>query len=207
MRKASPNFETSQWPSPVLTNSNDAPISHSQPLQPQPSPSKPEGGPTATVQPGLRVLVVDDDALTRTMMTRLLTRLGCNVSTAENGEIALEMVLSGHSGRFAVVFLDNQMPVMSGLSMVAKLRKAGRNDFVVGVTGNALLSDQEEYLEAGVDRCVLYLSLLFSSFRANGLIVFSRVLIKPVLERSLRSMLALASERLASSATDNVEPP
>jgi len=118
-------------------------------------------------------------------MTRLLTRLGCKVSTAENGEMALEMVLSGSGGRFAVVFLDNQMPVMSGLSMVAKLRKAGRKDFVVGVTGNALLSDQEEYLEAGVDR----------------------VLIKPVLERSLRSMLALASERLATSATENVEPP
>lgn len=89
-------------------------------------------------------------------MSRLLTRLGCTVSTAENGEIALEMVLNGFSGRFAVVFLDNQMPVMSGLSMVTKLRKAGRKDFVVGVTGNALLSDQEEYLEAGVDRCVLY---------------------------------------------------
>lgn len=158
MRKASPNSETSQWPSPVLTNSNDAPISHSQTPQPQLSPNKPEGGLT-TVQPGLRVLVVDDDALTRTMMTRLLTRLGCTVSTAENGEIALEMVLSGYSERFAVVFLDNQMPVMSGLSMVAKLRKAGRKDFVVGVTGNALLSDQEEYLEAGVDRWVLYLYL------------------------------------------------
>jgi CheY-like chemotaxis protein len=103
------------------------------------------------------VLVVDDDAMTRTMMSRLLTRLGCNVTTAENGEIALEMVLGG--GRFAVVFLDNQMPVMSGLSMVTKLREAGRKDFVVGVTGNALLLDQEEYLEAGVDRCVLRLSI------------------------------------------------
>jgi CheY-like chemotaxis protein len=98
------------------------------------------------------VLVVDDDQLTRTLMSRLLTRLGCKVSTAENGEIALDMLLSG-PGPFAVVFLDNQMPVMSGLSMVAKLRERGRSDFVVGVTGNALLSDQEEYLQAGVDRC------------------------------------------------------
>jgi osomolarity two-component system, sensor histidine kinase SLN1 len=105
------------------------------------------------------------------MMTRLLTRLGCNVSTAENGEIALEMVLNGYGGRFAVVFLDNQMPVMSGLSMVAKLRKAGRRDFVVGVTGNALLSDQEEYLEAGVDRyvlCLVSVSIVF-------LVLFERI--------------------------------
>lgn len=155
MPKASTNSATSQCPSPALTSSNDAPISQAQP-QPQSSPSRPGGLPT-TVQPGLRVLVVDDDAMTRTMMSRLLTRLGCNVTTAENGEIALEMVLGG--GRFAVVFLDNQMPVMSGLSMVTKLREAGRKDFVVGVTGNALLLDQEEYLEAGVDRCVLRLSI------------------------------------------------
>ena len=44
---------------------------------------------------------------------------------------------------------------------------------MVGVTGNALLSDQEEYLEAGVDRYVLYLYVL--PFRMNGLIVFKDV--------------------------------
>lgn len=154
MPKASSNSA-----SVTLTNSKGAPVSQAQ-LQLQLPPSRP-GGPPATVQPGLRVLVVDDDALTRTMMNRLLTRLGCMVTTAENGEIALEMVLSGHGGPFAVVFLDNQMPVMSGLTMVAKLRKAGRTDFVVGVTGNALLLDQEEYLEAGVDRCALHLYLCY----------------------------------------------
>ena len=50
------------------------------------------------------------------------------------------------------MFLDNQMPVLSGLDAVARLRAMGRKDFVVGVTGNALLSDQQEYLEAGVDQ-------------------------------------------------------
>lgn len=146
----------------------------------------------------MRVLVVDDDPLTRKLMSRMLTRLGCKVWTAENGEVAMDMILgnltrstpssedtgcgglsmtSGTPGeemersRFAVVFLDNQMPVMSGLEAVAKLRGMGRRDFVVGVTGtcdsvdsisesvltllpvgNALLTDQQEYLEAGVDQ-------------------------------------------------------
>ncbi|KAH9958812.1 hypothetical protein BC827DRAFT_1135669 [Russula dissimulans] len=177
------NSAPSQRPSPELAIPNNAPISQVQP-QPQPPLGRPGGLPTAFPQ-GLRVLVVDDDALTRTLMTRMLTRLGCMVSTAENGEVALEMVLSDYGGRFAVIFLDNQMPVMSGLSMVKKLRDARRNDFVVGVTGNALLSDQEEYLEAGVDR----------------------VLIKPVLERGLRRMLVLASARLAAGpAEDDGEP-
>ncbi|KAG8221062.1 hypothetical protein J3R82DRAFT_2575 [Butyriboletus roseoflavus] len=114
-------------------------------------------------EPPMIVLVVDDDRLTRTIMSRTLSRLGCHVSTAENGEIALEMII-GRTFRqrqgddasapccYDVVFLDNQMPIMSGLEVVAKLREMGRRDFVVGVTGNALIGDQKEYFEAGVDQ-------------------------------------------------------
>ncbi|KAJ7091476.1 hypothetical protein B0H15DRAFT_778280 [Mycena belliarum] len=146
---------------------------------------------------GLRVLVVDDDAMTRMLMTRMLERMGCRVSTAENGEVALSRIVGAQTPaptseiaaeqppeieivsqdppRFAVIFLDNQMPKLSGVKMVERLRQMrGRRDFVVGVTaGNALLTDQKEYLDAGADH----------------------VLTKPVLEASLRSMLALAGER------------
>jgi osomolarity two-component system, sensor histidine kinase SLN1 len=184
----------------MSADSNDASVALAQ-QQPQPSAGRPDGF-AKKVPSGLRVLVVDDDQLTRTLMSRVLTRLGCKVSTAENGEIALDMLLSSHGGHFAVVFLDNQMPVMSGLSMVAKLRGAGRNDFVVGVTGNALLSDQEEYLQAGVDRCAPSLFWLWNG-SVLMLPIFFRVLTKPVLERSLRSMLARASERLIAGATEN----
>lgn len=86
---------------------------------------------------GLRVLVVDDDALTRKLMTRMLARLGCDVDTAENGKVALEKILGDnipqgtslepgapiglqfhpglsaasetHEYIYDVVFLDNQM--------------------------------------------------------------------------------------------------
>lgn len=157
------------------------------------------------IEPGLPVLVVDDDVLTRKLMTRVLTRLGCHVSTAENGEVALEMILgrkqvltpstdsSGRQpilddqekqsfypeGKYAVIFLDNQMPVMSGLRAVQKLRGLGRKDLIVGITGNALLTDQKEYLDAGADR----------------------VLTKPVLERSLRDILLLADNERRKTVT------
>jgi len=89
--------------------------------------------------------------------------MGCIVSTAQNGEVALSMMLeefpsvspaseqprqrsaSVSRSVFSVVFLDNQMPVMSGLQVVAKLRELGRCDFVVGVTGNALITDQKVF--------------------------------------------------------------
>ncbi|KAG2345799.1 hypothetical protein BDR05DRAFT_988453 [Suillus weaverae] len=161
-------------------------------------------GPMAGFDPPIIVLVVDDDRLTRTVMSRMLTRLGCIVSTAENGEIALEMIIGGpgtsktedgpnsrvfdlsHDSEqdqnsegmengyaYDVVFLDNQMPVKSGLEVVSTLREMGRADFVVGITGNALINDQKEYSEAGVDH----------------------ILTKPVFESSLVKILMIADER------------
>ena len=156
-------------------------------------PPTPENVGSADVTPGLPILVVDDDRMTRMLMQRVLERLKCVVTTAVNGQQALELITGvsdscsvdtpesnegeyfpdgrvpnssasrGTGGlhtpgtsesQFALVFLDNQMPVMSGVEMVRKLRKLGRKDLIVGVTGNALLPDQEEYLAAGVDQCV-----------------------------------------------------
>jgi osomolarity two-component system, sensor histidine kinase SLN1 len=153
-------------------------------------PPTPENVGSVEITPGLPVLVVDDDRMTRMLMKRMLERLKCTVATAENGQQALELITgvgdscsvgtpgldegeyiadgrvanssaSQRAGRpftpvmseneFALVFLDNQMPVLSGVEMVRKLRKLGRDDLVVGVTGNALLPDQEEYLAAGAD--------------------------------------------------------
>lgn len=155
-------------------------------------PPTPENVGNIEITPGLPVLVVDDDKMTRMLMRRMLERLKCVVTTAVNGKQAFEFITGlGDSidtpdsnegeyfadgrlaspstsrrmgdpptpgtpeGKFSVVFLDNQMPVLSGVEMVRKLRKLGRNDLIVGVTGNALLQDQEEYLAAGADQCVL----------------------------------------------------
>lgn len=131
---------------------------------------------------GIRVLVVDDDPMTRKLMARMLTRLGCKVSTAENGEIALELILgtyqrptpsseeTGSGGlsidvmstggsdehKYAVVFLDNQMPVLSGLEAVARLRDMGRTDFVVGVTGKQFRhACAEDVTHGAIRQCVV----------------------------------------------------
>ncbi|EJU04144.1 hypothetical protein DACRYDRAFT_114545 [Dacryopinax primogenitus] len=156
----------------------------------------------------LPILVVDDDVLTRRLMSRMLTRIGCTVELAENGLVALDYLIgpgahtqavtprrlpssttpsalvtpsSDHTTepimidehKYAVVFLDNQMPLYSGVQVVEHLRLLGRTTFVVGVTGNALQEDQKEYLEAGVDK----------------------ILTKPVLEKDLRNVVAIARER------------
>lgn len=190
------------------------------------------------ITPGLQVLVVDDDRMTRLLMTRMLERLRCVVTTAANGKQALQLLLGeeqsvdtpaeeqepnfptdgrevardrasmhvvGREGRFAITFLDNQMPVMSGVEMVRKLRMLGREDLIVGVTGNALLSDQEEYLEAGADQ---YAHLTVGhSLNSSDLFSFVRILTKPVREENLRGMLSMADERRKSRTRDSCQSP
>jgi len=81
--------------------------------------------------------------------------------------------------KYDVIFLDNHMPICSGVEVARRLRKLDRKDFVVGVTGNALTEDQQEYLQAGANY----------------------VLTKPVLEKSLKAMLVLADERRKAPAS------
>lgn len=83
--------------------------------------------------------MVDDDALTRKLMSRLLSRFGCIVDTAENGSIAIEKIQArkndAEEPSFGIIFLDNQMPVLSGLQTVQRLRSLrGKIDLVVGCT-------------------------------------------------------------------------
>ena len=65
---------------------------------------------------GLRVLVVDDNATSRLIMTTTLMGLGCRVEGAASGPEALDTLRSAASGGtpFRVAFLDMQMPEMDG---------------------------------------------------------------------------------------------
>jgi len=192
------------------------------------------------ITPGLQVLVVDDDRMTRLLMTRMLERLRCVVTTAANGKQALQLLLGGErnwdtpaeepepsfpsddrevpqdsasmdtmskEGKFAITFLDNQMPIMSGVEMVRKLRALGRDDLIVGVTGNALLPDQEEYLDAGADQYVHPTVGHFLTIPTPEIFSFASILTKPVREEHLRGMLSVADERRKTRARDSFQSP
>lgn len=83
----------------------------------------------------LCILVVDDDPMTRALMTRMLTRQGCVVETAEDGQQCLDIVTSPTARKYDLISLDNFMPVMTGEQAVRELRRLGRTDLVVGCTG------------------------------------------------------------------------
>jgi CheY-like chemotaxis protein len=109
--------------------------------------------PQSAASPALsrRVLVVDDDAISRTVAARLVERAGGTADTATNGREALE---AAELIRYDLVLLDCQMPVMDGFEAVSELRSRQRRGArvpVVALTAYDEPEDRARCAEAGFD--------------------------------------------------------
>jgi CheY-like chemotaxis protein len=94
--------------------------------------------------------VLSDEEDNRKMLSTLVKRKGCECECAADGNEALEMIL-GNKQKFRLILMDNMMPTMRGVEATKILRE---NDFpylVVGVTGNVMIEDIREFLNAGAD--------------------------------------------------------
>jgi len=96
--------------------------------------------------PDCKVLVIDDAAENRELLTLVLDDLGINTDTAENGALGVEMTEKQH---YDVILSDIQMPVMDGYEAVAAMRKNGIEQPVIALTANAMKGYEERILKAG----------------------------------------------------------
>jgi CheY-like chemotaxis protein len=83
-------------------------------------------------QPRRRVLVVDDDGPVRAVLARQLEGLGVQVTTAAGGAQAIERL---NAERFDALFLDLDMPGVTGLDVLLHVQRAAPRLPVVVVTG------------------------------------------------------------------------
>jgi two-component system, chemotaxis family, chemotaxis protein CheY len=72
----------------------------------------------------MKVLVVDDSSVVRSMMKKILANLGYQVVQAENGAIGLEVLEANSDTRLLMV--DWNMPVMNGIEMINLIRSEER---------------------------------------------------------------------------------
>ena len=100
---------------------------------------------------GYSVLVVEDEAVNRLTLERMLTKKGCLVSCVENGQ---EAVAALESTSYDCVLMDVRMPVMDGIQATKKIRsldRRSRNVPVIALTAYAMPGDREKCLDAGMD--------------------------------------------------------
>ena len=95
---------------------------------------------------GSSVLVVDDGEENRELMKVVLEDAGIKVTTAENGQVALDKL---EDAKFDVVFMDVQMPVMDGFTAVGLMRDKGHDLPVIAMTADAMVGTEQKCLEAG----------------------------------------------------------
>ncbi|MBS8240717.1 response regulator [Marinobacter lipolyticus] len=104
----------------------------------------------------MKVLLVEDNPVNRTLTRRLLEKLGCDVMTANDGEAAASL-WQWHP--FDLVFMDCVMPRVDGFEATRRLRQweidKGRERVpVVALTASAMEEDEERCRVAGMDSFV-----------------------------------------------------
>jgi DNA-binding response OmpR family regulator len=124
----------------------------------------------------MRVLFADDEVISRTLLAAVLTHIGYPSRSASDGGAAWELF---QAEPVPLVILDLSMPVLDGLEVCRRIRAhpAGRETFVLVVTGRDAREDLTEVLDAGADD---YVS-------------------KPSTPEHLRARLAIAARRIAQA--------
>ena len=122
---------------------------------------------------GLKVLLVEDNAVNQQIAREILSDAGIDVTVADNGLAALSLLeQAGKEMPFALVLMDLQMPVMDGFEATRRIRALGapwaKDLPVLSMTAHSRDSELDACREAGLDDHVgkpITVSELFAAIR------------------------------------------
>ena len=102
--------------------------------------------------PGLKVLVAEDNEVSRMVVVRMLERQGCEVHTVHSGREVLDRL---DDGTYDLILMDLEMPEIGGLETTRRIRRrekgSGSHIPIVALTAHAFTEDQQRCREAGMD--------------------------------------------------------
>ncbi len=104
---------------------------------------------------GKRLLLVEDNELNMEIAQELLRAVGFSVESAQDGQIAVEMVQNSTAGYYDLILMDIQMPVMNGYQASRAIRSLEDRDLaqipIVALTANTSDEDKMEALSNGMN--------------------------------------------------------
>ena len=117
----------------------------------EPGPGEPVAGEAAAGRRSLRILVAEDNPTNRLVATRMLERMGHQVTAVIDGA---EAVAAAAANSFDLVLMDVMMPEMDGLAATSAIRKLPgpvSRIPIIGLTANAMRADEVACMAAGMD--------------------------------------------------------
>jgi signal transduction histidine kinase/DNA-binding response OmpR family regulator len=97
----------------------------------------------------LSILLVDDNSINLLVASNLLKRAGVRVTTAGNGQNAVNYVKANTS--FDLVLMDIRMPIMDGLTATRRIREFNPDIPIIALSANAFEDDIKKSKEAGMN--------------------------------------------------------
>jgi PAS domain S-box-containing protein len=99
----------------------------------------------------LRILLAEDNVINQKVATRILSQMGYRPDVVQNG---LEVLSALERQKYDVILMDVQMPEMDGLEATRQVRElwtGTRRPWIIAMTANAMESDRQMCLKAGMD--------------------------------------------------------
>ncbi|MBO5165601.1 MAG: response regulator [Lachnospiraceae bacterium] len=104
------------------------------------------------IAPEAKILIADDNIINRKVAVQLLEPLQMQISTADNGQKALEMI---QQNEYHMVLMDHMMPVLDGVEATRRLRALDGEYYqklpVIALTANAMKEAEKQFYEVGMN--------------------------------------------------------
>ena len=104
---------------------------------------------------GKKILLVEDNELNREIAVDILSEEGMIVDSAEDGDIAVEMMRNAVKGQYDLILMDIQMPRMNGYDATRAIRSLPDPDVsgipIIAMTANAFDEDRQDAFAAGMN--------------------------------------------------------
>ncbi len=98
----------------------------------------------------LEVLLVEDNEINQEVASMMLESVGIKVTTANNGQEGVDTYLA-NLGKYHLVLMDLQMPVLSGYDAARKIREHNQTVPIIALTAAAMIEDRQKVLDAGMN--------------------------------------------------------
>ncbi|VAW68064.1 hypothetical protein MNBD_GAMMA08-269, partial [hydrothermal vent metagenome] len=101
----------------------------------------------------INVLVADDNAINRKLIHTLLSQHGVTIEEAKDGNSALKLA---QKNIYDLILMDIRMPGLNGIEVTECLRESesNKNTPIIALTAHALPSEQQSFIDAGMDACI-----------------------------------------------------